>query len=153
MLQYKLMLIFTLLSLVNLSWATNSPATTPAANQTSAANTQAPLRQPTTTAQRHTPASTATTPAASITTLQQKHKQELAQQQSRLTLLEQANQKALAQNQELQLKNDNLAVQVQVLQSERSAQMFLYGAATFGSGIFVGILIYNILYTRRRRQW
>ncbi|WP_221175087.1 hypothetical protein, partial [Staphylococcus aureus] len=51
-------------------------------------------------------------------------------QASRLKQLEHANLEALAQNQELQLKNDNLSVQVQVLQSERSAQMFLYGAVT-----------------------
>ena len=44
----------------------------------------------------------------------------------------------LAQNQELQLKNDNLGVQVQVLQSERSAQMFLYGAATLAVGVLLG---------------
>ncbi len=48
---------------------------------------------------------------------------------------------ALAQNQELQLKNDSLGVQVQVLQSERSAQMFLYGASTLGVGVLLGFLI------------
>ena len=59
----------------------------------------------------------------------------------RLQQLEKANLDALAQNQELQLKNDSLAVQVQVLQSERSAQMFLYGAATLAVGVLMGFLI------------
>lgn len=74
-------------------------------------------------------------------------------QATRLAQLEKANLDALAQNQELQLKNDNLGVQVQVLQSERSAQMFLYGAATIAVGIFLGFLIASYIYTKRRRQW
>lgn len=74
-------------------------------------------------------------------------------QANRLQQLEKANLEALSQNQELQLKNDNLGVQVQVLQSERSAQMFLYGAATIAVGIFVGFLIASYIYTKRRRQW
>ena len=74
-------------------------------------------------------------------------------QANRLQQLEKANLDALAQNQELQLKNDNLGVQVQVLQSERSAQMFLYGAATIAVGVFVGFLIASYIYTKRRRQW
>ena len=74
-------------------------------------------------------------------------------QATRLEQLEKANLEALSQNQELQLKNDNLGVQVQVLQSERSAQMFLYGAATIAVGIFVGFLIASYIYTKRRRQW
>lgn len=74
-------------------------------------------------------------------------------QATRLEQLEKANLDALSQNQELQLKNDNLGVQVQVLQSERSAQMFLYGAATIVVGIFIGFLIASYIYTKRRRQW
>jgi len=74
-----------------------------------------------------------------------------ADMQKRLTQLETANQTALAQNQELQLKNDNLTVQVQVLQSERSAQMFLYGAVTLGLGVIIGVILYNFMSTRRRR--
>lgn len=74
-------------------------------------------------------------------------------QHSRLQQLEKANLEALAQNQELQLKNDNLGVQVQVLQSERSAQMFLYGAATIAVGVLLGFLIASYIYTKRRRQW
>lgn len=74
-------------------------------------------------------------------------------QSSRLQLLEKANLEALTQNQELQLKNDNLTVQVQVLQSESSAQMFLYGAATLAVGVLLGFLIASYIYTKRRRQW
>jgi hypothetical protein len=53
----------------------------------------------------------------------------------------------------LQLKNDNLTVQVQVLQSERSAQMFLYGAMTIAVGVILGFFIASYVYTKRRRQW
>lgn len=74
-------------------------------------------------------------------------------QHSRLQQLEKANLEALAQNQELQLKNDSLGVQVQVLQSERSAQMFLYGAATIAVGVLLGFLIAGYVHTKRRRQW
>ena len=66
---------------------------------------------------------------------------------------ESANLEALSQNQELQLKNDNLTVQVQVLQSERSAQMFLYGAMTIAVGVILGFFIASYVHTKRRRQW
>ncbi|KAA8731832.1 hypothetical protein F4V57_11325 [Acinetobacter qingfengensis] len=117
-----------------------TPTTSPAPQQ------NPPLRQPGT-------AAPITDIPTAISKMQQMHKQELVQQQKRLQQLEQANQQALAQNQTLQLKNDNLTVQVQVLQSERSAQMFLYGAATIAIGVFIGIIIYHLLYTRRRRKW
>ncbi|USP41008.1 hypothetical protein [Acinetobacter sp. XS-4] len=74
-------------------------------------------------------------------------------QASRLKQLEHANLEALAQNQELQLKNDSLSVQVQVLQSERSAQMFLYGAVTLAGGVLLGFFIASYIHTKRRRQW
>ncbi|WOE30455.1 MULTISPECIES: hypothetical protein [unclassified Acinetobacter] len=74
-------------------------------------------------------------------------------QAGRLHQLEKANLDALAQNQELQLKNDNLGVQVQVLQSERSAQMFLYGAMTMTVGVLLGFFIAGYVYGKRRRQW
>ncbi|NNG82802.1 hypothetical protein [Acinetobacter sp. ANC 5378] len=74
-------------------------------------------------------------------------------QATRLQQLEKANLDALSQNQELQLKNDSLGVQVQVLQSERSAQMFLYGAATIAVGVLLGFLVASYVYTKRRRQW
>lgn len=74
-------------------------------------------------------------------------------QDTRLKQLEQANLAALSQNQELQLKNDNQMVQIQVLQSERSAQMFLYGAVTLAAGVILGFIISGYIYTKRRRQW
>ena len=74
-------------------------------------------------------------------------------QAGRLKQLEHANLAALTQNQELQLKNDNLMVQIQVLQSERSAQMFLYGAMTIVVGVILGFFIASYVYTKRRRQW
>ena len=74
-------------------------------------------------------------------------------QATRLQQLEKANLDALAQNQELQLKNDSLGVQVQVLQSEASAQMFIYGAATIAVGVLLGFFIASYIYTKRRRQW
>ncbi|MEB3768248.1 hypothetical protein [Acinetobacter sp. MD2] len=74
-------------------------------------------------------------------------------QTNRLQQLEKANLDALAQNQALQLKNDNLGVQVQVLQSESSAQLFMYGAATLGVGVLIGFMLAGYIYTKRRRQW
>ena len=47
----------------------------------------------------------------------------------------------------------SLGVQVQVLQSERSAQMFLYGGTTLGVGVILGFLLASYVYTKRRRQW
>ena len=83
---------------------------------------------------------------------------ELVQQQvklntARLAQLEEANQDALARNQELQLMNDSLTVQVQVLQSEGSAQMFLYGAVTLGLGAFIGFLLANFILSKNKRRW
>ncbi|SDC27048.1 hypothetical protein [Acinetobacter boissieri] len=74
-------------------------------------------------------------------------------QEVRMQQLEKANLDALAHNQELQLKNDNLGVQVQVLQSERTAQLFMYGAATLGVGVILGFILAGYIYTKRRRQW
>ena len=124
--------------------ATPATSTAPIQDAVTTPNTPPSLRQNT--------ATTAVLPP-NLVSLQLKHKQEMEQQNKRLALLEQANQEALAKNQELQIKNDNLTVQAQVLQSERSAQMFLYGAVTFGAGTLTGIIIYSLLYTRRRRSW
>lgn len=74
-------------------------------------------------------------------------------QEVRMQQLEKANLDALAQNQALQLKNDNLGVQVQVLQSERTAQLFMYGAATLAIGVILGFVLAGYIYTKRRRQW
>lgn len=124
-----------------------APVVSNTANNTTATKPAPPLRQ----GQNNSAVNNTTSASNAVTALQQKHKLELAEQQKRLALLEQANQTALAQNQELQLKNDNLNVQVQVLQSERSAQMFIYGAVTFASGTLLGLIIYSVIYTRRRR--
>ena len=99
-----------------------------------------------------------TNPATTSNTLEPKLNHELVQQQvklntARLQQLEQANQEALSHNQELQLMNDSLTVQVQVLQSERSAQMFLYGAVTLGLGAFIGFLLANFILSKNKRRW
>ena len=123
--------------------------------QPASPNTSAPLRQAS--AQAATNATNTTKPsdATARANLNKAIEQAVAKRsvdmQKRLTQLETANQTALAQNQELQLKNDNLTVQVQVLQSERSAQMFLYGAVTLGLGVIIGVILYNFMSTRRRR--
>ena len=96
------------------------------------------------------PAKTATFTGVVIN--QQLH-QQIQQNTARLAQLEQANQDALARNQELQLMNDNLTVQVQVLQSERSAQMFLYGAVTLAVGAFIGFILANYILSKRTRRW
>jgi hypothetical protein len=90
----------------------------------------------------------APTPQQQLTTLQR----ELQQQAIRLGQLEEANRVALTRNQALQLENDNLKVQVKVLQSERGAQMFLYGAATLAIGALVGYMFANHM-NRRNRRW
>lgn len=73
-------------------------------------------------------------------------------QTKRLDELEIANRTALTRNQTLQLENDNLSVQVKVLQSDRGAQMFIYGAVAILIGGLIGYLIaYNFL--RRTRRW
>ena len=123
--------------------------------QPASPTTPAPLRQAS--AQTATSATNTTKPsdATARANLNKAIEQAVAKRsvdmQKRLTQLETANQTALAQNQELQLKNDNLTVQVQVLQSERSAQMFLYGAVTLGLGVIIGVILYNFMSTRRRR--
>ncbi|MFC3903633.1 hypothetical protein SAMN05421749_102435 [Acinetobacter marinus] len=134
--------------------ATNQP-TSQATNPATAQNAPAPLRQAntqtTTTNSSRTPPSEATIRANMNKAIEQAVVKRSADMQKRLTQLEAANQSALAENQELQLKNDNLTVQVQVLQSERSAQMFLYGAVTLGIGVIIGVVLYNLMSNRRRR--
>lgn len=115
--------------------------------------TQAANRSTNTTATTATTASN-TTPNKALTAEQlAKEKALIKDQNQRLQLLEKANLEALSQNQELQLQNDSLTVQVQVLQSESSAQMFLYGAATIVVGVILGFFIASYIYTKRRRQW
>lgn len=145
-----------------------APATQPAATLVQAVTTQAPAQG--TSAQQAgiipavaTTAQTVQPTEKKLLTAEEIAKQKAQQdakvkalvkdQATRLQQLEKANLEALSQNQELQLKNDNLGVQVQVLQSERSAQMFLYGAATLAVGVLLGFLIASYVYTKRRRQW
>lgn len=145
---------FVLSLLSSTAWAVE-PAT-PTPNSTAVTS----VAQAKTTAT--TPANTVATAAKPLTAEQivkakqqqdAKVKAMIQDQASRLKQLEHANLEALAQNQELQLKNDNLTVQVQVLQSERSAQMFLYGAMTIAVGVILGFFIASYVYTKRRRQW
>lgn len=125
--------------------------TPPSAPSTQATNQSVPTAA--------TTASTATKPLTAEQLAKNKQQQDakikalVQDQASRLKQLEHANLEALAQNQELQLKNDSLSVQVQVLQSERSAQMFLYGAVTLAGGVLLGFFISSYIHTKRRRQW
>ena len=73
-------------------------------------------------------------------------------QTKRLDELEIANRDALTRNQTLQLENDNLSVQVKVLQSDRGAQMFIYGAVAILVGALIGYLIASN-FLRRTRRW
>lgn len=73
-------------------------------------------------------------------------------QTKRLDELEVANRIALTRNQTLQLENDNLSVQVKVLQSDRGAQMFIYGAVAILVGALIGYLIASN-FLRRTRRW
>lgn len=136
---------------------TGTTATVPPTTQKPAPPTQPTANKPAVVAKPNQPA-----PIMELTPAQiaQKKAEEDARikalvknQLTRMQQLEKANLDALAQNQALQLKNDNLNVQVQVLQSERSAQIFMYGAATMGVGVLIGFLISSYIYTRRRRQW
>ncbi|MEB3864912.1 hypothetical protein MSG66_12915 [Acinetobacter sp. IK31] len=132
------------------------PAATPATPPPSAPSTQT-SNKPVPTA--GTTVSTAIKPLTAEQLAKNKQQQDakikalVQDQASRLKQLEHANLEALAQNQELQLKNDSLSVQVQVLQSERSAQMFLYGAVTLAGGVLLGFFISSYIHTKRRRQW
>lgn len=73
-------------------------------------------------------------------------------QSSRLDQLETANRDALTRNQTLQLQNDNLSVQVKALQSDRSAQMFIYGAVAILVGAIIGYIIAS-QFLRNTRRW
>jgi len=86
--------------------------------------------------------------------IQQQHelRQEIKKMQQQVDQIAEAHQAAMTQNQALQLANDNLSVQVKVLQSEQSAQMFLYGAATIGVGGVLGFMLGSVM-ARRQRRW
>jgi len=86
--------------------------------------------------------------------IQQQHelRQDIKKMQQQVDQIAEAHQAAMTQNQALQLANDNLSVQVKVLQSEQSAQMFLYGAATIGVGGVLGFILGSVM-ARRQRRW
>ena len=158
------MALTSLLALSSNSMAEPAPAVSPAAAATTPASNQA-SKPPATTAPANTTGKTAGTasPAAAgkaatdagkpAQPTAQQYQQEIKKGTVRIQQLEKANQDALARNQELQLGNDNLTVQVQVLQSERSAQMFLYGAATLGMGTILGFILCNFMLGKRNRRW
>ena len=133
------------------AWAVTETEQAPVASVT--ANTTAPTNTVTANASPTTKPLTAEQIAKQKATAEANVKALVKDQATRLEQLEKANLEALSQNQELQLKNDNLGVQVQVLQSERSAQMFIYGAATIAAGVLLGFLVASYVYTKRRRQW
>jgi septal ring factor EnvC (AmiA/AmiB activator) len=143
--------LFALCLLSSTAWAVEPTAP--------AAPAPAATAQPQATAATTAANTTATKPLTAEQIAKAKQQQDakvkamIQDQASRLKQLEHANLEALSQNQELQLKNDNLTVQVQVLQSERSAQMFLYGAMTIAVGVILGFLIASYIHTKRRRQW
>lgn len=66
--------------------------------------------------------------------------------------LEQRNDETVAQNQELQMNNDNLSTQVKVLESERTAQLLFYGAMILLMGAIFGFLT-GYLFARRQRPY
>ncbi|WP_298142051.1 hypothetical protein [uncultured Acinetobacter sp.] len=151
--------VITLCLLSSFTWALETPSAVPStdsATTTATPPVTLPATRPTT-----PPIGTNTpiTGKPSLDTSKSKAQQEAAvkalvkDQETRLQQLERANLQALAQNQELQLKNDNLGVQLQVLQAERSAQMFLYGAVTVVVGVVLGFLLAGYIYNKRRRQW
>ncbi|MCH7316171.1 hypothetical protein [Acinetobacter sp. ANC 3882] len=145
--------VLALCLLSSTAWAVEP--TTPAAATTTTAQTQPNTITPVAANATATVAKPLTAEQIAKAKQQQdaKVKAMIQDQASRLKQLEHANLEALSQNQELQLKNDNLTVQVQVLQSERSAQMFLYGAMTIAVGVILGFLISSYIHTKRRRQW
>ena len=152
--------VITLCLFSSFTWALETPSTVPSTDTTTT-TTSPPATLPAT--RPTTPptgaANTPTTGKTSLDATKNKAQQEAAikalvkDQETRLQQLERANLQALAQNQELQLKNDNLGVQLQVLQAERSAQMFLYGAVTVVVGVVLGFLLAGYIYNKRRRQW
>lgn len=70
----------------------------------------------------------------------------------RYQALEKNNLEVIAKNQELQMQSDNLAVQVQVLQNERTAQLLFYGAMIALSGAVLGFLV-GYFFARRQRPY
>jgi hypothetical protein len=127
------------------SGAYAAPASAPAATATSGK----PAATPAATAK---PAVAAAPARPSMETQIANLSKQVSGQATRLGQLEAANQEALAKNQTLQLENDNLKVQVKVLQSDRGAQMFIYGAVAILIGALIGYICANY-FSRRNRRW
>lgn len=70
----------------------------------------------------------------------------------RYQTLEKNNLETVAKNQELQMQNDNLGVQVQVLESERTAQLLFYGAMILVIGAILGFMI-GYFFARRQKPY
>ena len=100
------------------------------------------------------PVAAANRPMTAQQYIQQQHelRQEVKKMQLQVDQVSAAHQAVVAQNQALQLANDNLSVQVKVLQSEQSAQMFLYGAVTMLIGGVFGLVLGHVM-GRRQRRW
>jgi len=127
-----------------------APASTPAATQTATNASGKPIAGA---AAPATGKPAPTTPAKpSMETQIANLTRQVNNQTTRLNQLEAANQEALAKNQTLQLENDNLKVQVKVLQSDRGAQMFIYGAVAILIGALIGYICANY-FSRRNRRW
>lgn len=65
--------------------------------------------------------------------------------------LSRANEELLAKNAELSRQVSSLTTQTNVLVSERSGQLFMYGALVAGVSFFVGLMLGRLLF--RRDRW
>ncbi len=151
----KIAAVMTTLIALHIGQSFAAPAaTTPVAP---AATTQAsPVKVATTAAKIATPAAPAVVAPVikppTLETLYANISKQNKIQTKRLDELEVANRDALTRNQTLQLENDNLSVQVKVLQSDRGAQMFIYGAVAILVGALIGYMIASN-FLRRTRRW
>lgn len=64
--------------------------------------------------------------------------------------LSEANTELLTKNAELTRKVDDLTTQVNVLAQERSGQLFIYGAMTAGTAMFIGLILAKLV---SRQRW
>lgn len=119
------------------AWANSAPSTT------ASAATPTPPKKPLTYAQL----------AYKMTREANALKVVVEEQSSRLEKLEKSQIGLLEQNQKLKLQNDSLNVQLQVLQTERSTQMFVYGAITVALSVLFGFILAVYMQSKRRRQW
>lgn len=128
-----------------------APAAKPAAAATPAAAPASAAKPLTATA----PAGTATpatpvAPPAPVITPEQRHQQELLANAEKI---DHANRDLLAKNQELQLQNENLGIQVNVLQKDRSAEGIRNGAIAVIAGFFIGFFFSGTGGRRNKSGW